>query len=835
MANMTSTSVKHDLKSPARSVWVVGQRPSSIWRSVVHDLGHHGDLLSVGFLLLLAIAFAAFVVRPVFSFMRGDWPTSFFPVYSYLGQRLRDFDIPGWNPYQFAGMPFAGDPESGWMYLPAMFIYTLFPPEAATVAYIGFHVALAGVATYALARLLDLNKLGSLVAGASYALAWVAPATMQLVIFFPAAIWLIIALIGIELAIRADSWPRRIGCWLFAGLAISQIIAIWLGQSSYYAFLTVGAWMVFRTLLFPPESLSAKRRLTNLAMTGIGVLGAALGLSAASILPRFEMVSLSNLAGGVYNVTSAWEDAQTGFSPPELLYELIGGFTGSLWWYVGAVAATLSIIAPIVAFRWGPLWFFVGLASISSILALDNRTPVHDLLYAILPRFGALHEHAPERVLILVGPAVALLAGATISYLPLWRNSRLLLLVTTLLPAMLTLVALRVFVGTGDPISQEASILIIGASALVACFALATSKPVRQLALAGLLLLVIWDPAGRMLMLGFVDESRLERSLASSLDVSPETFLYQNGAAAFIAAQSAAAPARYAGFNPTLLPSPATINFVPPEIGYRGWGSMKDAAVQWLLVFNWGSWFGIEDMQGYNPIQNRRYVEYVDALNGHRQEYHERDLFPAGLKSPLLDLLNLRFLVVPAAQSGLLESMPSRFSVAYADSRVQVLENADAFPRAWLVHKAQTVAPGEALPLLADGSVNPREVAVLETSPPPLDQPPDPSTESVAISHYEADRIDLNVSASAPALLMLSEVWDPGWVASVSGNPAPILIADHALRAIPVPEGRHTVVLRYDPPSLRLGLAITILTAAAMMAAAIVIGWRKSRRNGRSA
>ena len=39
---------------------------------------------------------------------------------------------------------------------------------------------------------------------------------------------------------------------------------------------------------------------------------------------------------------------------------------------------------------------------------------------------------------------------------------------------------------------------------------------------------------------------------------------------------------------------------------------------------------------------------YIDALNGHRQEYHERDLFPAGLPSPLLDLLNLRYLIVPA-------------------------------------------------------------------------------------------------------------------------------------------------------------------------------------------
>jgi hypothetical protein len=84
---------------------------------------------------------------------------------------------------------------------------------------------------------------------------------------------------------------------------------------------------------------------------------------------------------------------------------------------------------------------------------------------------------------------------------------------------------------------------------------------------------------------------------------------------------------------------------IAPSQAYRNhWRGAGELA----LVHNWGTWFGVEDIQGYNPIQTQRYVEYIDALNGHRQEYHERDLFPAGLSSPLLDLLNLRYLIVPA-------------------------------------------------------------------------------------------------------------------------------------------------------------------------------------------
>jgi hypothetical protein len=51
---------------------------------------------------------------------RYDLMTFFLPWYEHLGQELRAFEVPGWNPHLFSGAPFAGDPESGWMYFPAM-------------------------------------------------------------------------------------------------------------------------------------------------------------------------------------------------------------------------------------------------------------------------------------------------------------------------------------------------------------------------------------------------------------------------------------------------------------------------------------------------------------------------------------------------------------------------------------------------------------------------------------------------------------------------------------------------------------------------------------------
>jgi hypothetical protein len=801
-------------------------------RSVGFAYRHLSDIVASAVLLAVSVALTLVMVLPVHAFIRGDWQAQFFPVYSYLGERLRAFDIPGWNPYQFSGAPFAGDPESGWMYLPAMGVYALLPAETATAAYIGLHTAFAGLTLYVFARLLGLDVVGSFVGAAAFAFAWVVPATMQMVIFFPVAIWLVVTLIGVELALRAGTWGARVWSWLLAALAISQILAIWLGQASYYALLVIGSWIVWRTLLFPDQASLLKGRLLSFLVTSLAIFGFGFGLAAASVLPRLSTVERSSLSGGVYDVVSAWEEARTGYTVSQLLLETVGGYTGSLWWYVGAVAAALMLMAPIVARRWRPMLFFVLMGLSSLILAFAGSTPLHAVLYAILPRFEGLHEHSPERVLILFSPAIALLAAATVSYLPRWDGPPIALAATALIPAGLAIALAAGSEGMGALLSRQVMILIAATSALVALFALMSSGRVRQAVLLGLVILVLWDPAGRIALRGFTPDPRLEQSLQETLGAANATdsFLYANGTAAFLAEQTATRPGRYAGFDPALLPDPETIETLSPGLGYRSTTSLE-SGVSWLLVHNWGTWFGVEDVQGYNPLQTQRYVEYIDALNGHRQEYHERDLFPAGLASPLLDLLNLRYLLVPADApqrsdlAPLLEELPT----VYADAQVRILENPEALPRAWLVHEATQVVPGAALALLADGAVDPRQTVLLETAPPALSVPADPTAEAARVVAQEPDRIELAVRAETPALLVLSEVWDPGWHATVSGVPTPVLLANHALRALPIPPGQHQVVLSYAPPGLRLGLAISGLTLVGLVAAALWLGRRSAR------
>ncbi|HXN45273.1 MAG TPA: YfhO family protein, partial [Bryobacteraceae bacterium] len=99
------------------------------------------------------------------------------------------------------------------------------------------------------------------------------------------------------------------------------------------------------------------------------------------------------------------------------------------------------------------------------------------------------------------------------------------------------------------------------------------------------------------------------------------------------------------------------------------------------------------------------------------------------------------------------------------------------------------------------------------------------AAEDVTFRAYEADRMVMDVHASGRGLVVLSEVFYPGWHARVNGSPARIYKVDGALRGIVVPGGDRRVVLEYAPASV---LAGGILTALAFCAGIVVVGlgWR---------
>ena len=796
----------------------------------------HVDLIA-GVALVVLTLVAAWDLVIGGTVVGKDAVTQFYPWYAYLGESLRSDEIPAWNPNQFSGAPFAGDPLSGWGYLPAMVLFTVLPVGAAASGYVLFHLLISGLGTYALARALRMNVAGALLAAVAYEYSgYLYNRNICCSAYVGVSAWLPLTILGAELAIRSSRWLDRALWWGFSGVALSQILAAWLGQGSYYALLVLGGYVAYRTLLFPPENIqSVWERVSGLYLHGIAVLLFGFALAAAGILPRLEYQAVSNLAEGYSGIGEA--DAT------------IGGWTLQSWkgfllpgsLYAGLGVLALALAAPFIAGRRHAVPFFLVLAICALTLAGQKITLLQLTFYRLLPGFEWIHPHGPERIQVVLYLAFALLAGAALSglgdrygsagaiaFLPFMMA---LFLVTRVVPSSLSggtpavlakalgrfrepvLETLRIGI---PPAPMVALILVL---VLVAVYAL---LPVARPFVGVLVVLVVFvdmSAAGNSNIEG--DAAASGKLQTIKVDLSEEYGI--TGAAKFLRSKTQNEPARYFGYGPHLRGNERRFHYST---------SFADPDTNALLASNLATPLGLQSIQGYNAIHVGRYDTYIDALNGLSQNYHDTDIFPGGLDSRLLDLLNVRYMIVPAvldSDQGALQDFKRKHPTVYSGSRVDVLENTDALPRAWIVHSARQATPEEALKLLSSGDVNPRETALLKDSSPKLARPEDPSEDRASVTNYEANDIELKTSTSARGLLVLSEVYYPAWKAYVDDQPVQTYQADQLLRAVPIPAGEHTVELRYESPYLTIGIAISL---AAIVVLILLIAAGVQRRRG---
>ncbi len=175
-----------------------------------------------------------------------------------------------------------------------------------------------------------------------------------------------------------------------------------------------------------------------------------------------------------------------------------------------------------------------------------------------------------------------------------------------------------------------------------------------------------------------------------------------------------------------------------------------------------------------------------------------------------------------------------RWQPRFRGGSVVVLENRRALPRAWLASATQRLEAAAVLRAVQTGLLPvgrafvPAAVALVEDGPEQDGGAADPQARTEVVE-YTPTRIVLQSHANAPTFLVLSEIFFPGWLASVDGLPTPIWRTDYVLRGVALPAGAHRIELVYAPRSVRIGAAISALALTAV-AAASVARLRRARR-----
>jgi hypothetical protein len=806
----------------------IESRPKSPRFRALPAIGRRADLVALVSILVLTLVSGWDLVGGGVVVSK-DPITQYYPWYSYLGESLRNGGIPAWNPAQFSGAPFAGDPLSGWSYLPAMILFTFLPLSVAAGGFVLLHLLLAGLFAYALARVLRINVAGSMLAAVAYEfngfMYW---RNLCCSPYAQVMAWLPLAILGAELAIRSSRWPDRGLWWGVGGLALAQMLAAWPGQGSYYALLALGGYVFYRTMLFPPENIIGIRgRVLGLCLHGAAVLIFGFGLAAAGLLPRLEYQALSSLANG-YGAIEGVKAAYGGWTMGDWEALLVPGLV-----YPGLTILALAIVAPLIARGRHAVPFFVALALCIITLGGKDVTLLHSALYRLLPGFEWIHPHGPERIKVILYLAFAMLAGATLSCLGRRGKEAGALLA---LPALASLFLVTragtplppggveemlagglgttpesVMANLGIVVPFASLMALLAANVCVVAYALSPQD--RSLA-ASLVILVVFVDLFSAGMATVEERATIEEG-KRLVKIDLAHYYDPTGAAKFLRSETEDDPARYVGYGP----------YLRGDTRHNTYNNgFNDPNIKALLASNLATPQGLQSIQGYNAVHLATYDEYIEALNGKIQGYHNADVYAGGLDSPLLDLLNVRYFVVPAVtqqDQHPLRELKDAHQKVYGDDRVEVLENQDALPRAWIVHSAREALQKVALRSLSSGAVDPRQTALLESRPPDLAEPDDPTADRVSVTSYDAERIELKSKTGASGLLMLSEVYYPAWKAYVDGRPVSLYSADYVLRAVPVPAGEHTVELRYESWSLNTGIAISLVFYGALVALVI--------------
>ena len=708
----------------------------------------------------------------------SDLTVTFWPNIHYIQQALRSTgELPLWRTLIFSGFPLDADPQSGLWYPPNA-VFLLLPAAVGFNLLFVVHVVAAGLGQWVWSRATGTSSGGALVAALAYAFT---PKTFAHLGFGHAGLVYAAAYVPWVLwaayRVGYGSWGHLAGLGLALGW---QFIAH--PQLAFYTGLVAGAYglatgcigrrccgkharerrvMVGETLPNGPEPASHPEQRSvrvQACASAIGRMAAGailtLGVAAVQLVPMLGLAPQSARAG------MGFSESAVSSLPPRYLWGLLladhRGFMDYVL-YVGIPVLALAIAA--ARRRQARLWW--GFVLLSLIYALGANTPLYGWAFRLLPALAWLR--APSRIWFVTAAVLALLAG--------WGGDRLLAgmgarsrralnLAAVALGALALALMLGYAVFLGRPPTNLVALGTIATATAMWCIVTAARLLPRWASAAGFAILVLAD-------LWVVDATMIEGRPSEAVFAEP-------GLGAYLAAHTDETPFRV--YSPSYS--------LPRHIAAR---------------------YGLETADGVDPLHLEAYAAYMEVASGvPRRGYGEtipamygvgpfatlnRDAAP---NLALLGLLNVRYVAAefPIAAQGLHEV--GRFGATY------LYENSQAFPRAFVVGRVEPVEdfPAALAWLRSRDAGELGSVAVVEGG----EMLASGEVESTIVWEQRSpNRLTLRVTLSRPGFLVLSQVWYPGWEASLDGRPAQVWRADVILSGVYLSSGEHTVTFSYRP------------------------------------
>lgn len=246
---------------------------------------------------------------------------------------------------------------------------------------------------------------------------------------------------------------------------------------------------------------------------------------------------------------------------------------------------------------------------------------------------------------------------------------------------------------------------------------------------------------------------------------------------------------------------------------------------------------------GYHAAKLRRYQDLIErhlTAEGDRFEQAAKEQAqllqkataepasaPALAGQQLMDSVAVRLAADSLLQTPVVNMLNGKYFIL--NNGTVAVRNYAANGNAWFVRSLDFVQGADA-EMAALGRLDTKTEAVAdETFRAQLDG--SPLGEGTArLTHFTPNELDFDVQTDKGGVLVFSEIYYPGWTATIDGQPAELGRANYVLRALKVPAGSHKVHLEFRPVSVTTTdtmayIAIGLVLLAFL--AAIVLGWRR--------
>ncbi len=782
------------------------------------------------FLILPLLAFPELIFGGQ-TLYRTDISWIHYPGHIFMAEEWLAGRVPLWDPYRQAGVPMLAEPQIGVLYPLRVLFLSPLSPSLELSLFILIHFPLAALATYLLARLLQMSRAAATVAGLVFGFGGFLMAQMSNVNIMTAAAWLPLVLYAFIQATRRRRWSIA----LLAGIPLALQISTAHSQIVFYTLTTLVAYWLYSILAdFISSSTDSKGKLSHALHTGLlgaVVLISGLLLAAPQLLPSLELLpfTLRSQGRGLDLLTenslhpALWLNLllPSAFGNNVVKFR-VGDPFQEVFIYVGFIPLILVVVSAIglrsksrrgesrddihsdetpgQAFSAkSDRLFFLLLLLGAILLALGRYTPLYQYVIQYLPGFDLFR--IPARWLMVVNLALAILAGFGFDVLIEQGFSRRGLFVFWLVGLLLLGGMILIWVFQADLSSWSERLdepyRKLSAAFLNSTF---TINPIYQerlllpwvfgmntpalLLLANLLisasLLTLWA-TGRLSCSAFAGLTivaiAFDLTLAGGTTINPirseQRWQQLSGGARYVL--------DHVG-NGRVFP-----------LGVSG----EDAAIRNLGQY-FPSVYRVYSASGYSsPLKLARYETFLDEAH----------------PVQAIQVFGVRYLLTQGQMGA---DAASTYPLAYSDDDSFVYENKNPLPRAFIVHQAiQVSSPTEALAYFKNRDLNSGQIVILESDTPiPALTPGALSTASTAtIIRENPQVVEIQTQSAAASYLVLLDTFYPGWVATVDGQETPIYRANYLARAIFLPPGEHLVRFEYRPSSFKWGLWLSLLMA----------------------